>query len=195
MSAWSMRRAFQYSSTASRYCSLAKNRSPRSRWRAFLASGDRALPPSREATGDCSRSSAAPAGLTGSVGAPSSPTGADRGADRRGPAPATAPSGPRRAGRRRAEASAEVLCSARLQTLGEGDGDAGRSGHRVMGRRTLLSVIAGGLLAAPLAAQAQQAGKIYRCHASSALGDGPFGRRVREGALCYLCAQNYDAPV
>ena len=64
-----------------------------------------------------------------------------------------------------------------------------------MNRRVFLGMLRGGLLAAPLAAQAQQAGKIYRCHASSALGDGPFGRRVREGALCYLCAQNYDAPV
>jgi len=48
-------------------------------------------------------------------------------------------------------------------------------------------VIAGGLLAAPLAAQAQQAGQIYQCHGSSALRDGLVGRRVRE--LCYLCAQ------
>jgi ABC-type uncharacterized transport system substrate-binding protein len=36
------------------------------------------------------------------------------------------------------------------------------SGHRVMERRTFLGTIAGGLLAAPLAAQAQQAGKVYR---------------------------------
>src|SRR6476661_4908300 len=36
------------------------------------------------------------------------------------------------------------------------------SGHRVMERRTFLGVIAGGLLAAPLAAEAQPAGKVYR---------------------------------
>ena len=35
-------------------------------------------------------------------------------------------------------------------------------GHRVMERRTFLGVMAGGLLAAPLAAEAQQAGKVYR---------------------------------
>jgi ABC-type uncharacterized transport system substrate-binding protein len=36
------------------------------------------------------------------------------------------------------------------------------SGHRVIGRRTFLGVIAGGLLAAPLATEAQQAAKIAR---------------------------------
>src|ERR1700730_11128260 len=35
-------------------------------------------------------------------------------------------------------------------------------GHRVMERRTFLGVIAGSLLAAPLAAEAQQTGKVYR---------------------------------
>src|SRR3989442_8101551 len=37
-------RTFRYSRMASRYCSLLKYRSPRSRWRAFLASGDREHP-------------------------------------------------------------------------------------------------------------------------------------------------------
>jgi len=35
-------------------------------------------------------------------------------------------------------------------------------GHRVMERRTFLGVIAGALLAAPLTAEAQQVGKVYR---------------------------------
>jgi len=35
-------------------------------------------------------------------------------------------------------------------------------GHRMMERRTFLGVITGGLLAAPLAAEAQQAGKVWR---------------------------------
>jgi putative ABC transport system substrate-binding protein len=35
-------------------------------------------------------------------------------------------------------------------------------GHRVMERRTFLGMIAGGLLAAPLAVEAQQAGKVWR---------------------------------
>src|SRR2546427_4036783 len=37
-------RTFRYSRMASRYCSLLKYLSPRSRWRAFLASGDREHP-------------------------------------------------------------------------------------------------------------------------------------------------------
>ena len=40
--------------------------------------------------------------------------------------------------------------------LGEGDAAEGRSGHRMMERRIFLGVIAGGLLAAPLAAHAQK---------------------------------------
>jgi hypothetical protein len=36
------------------------------------------------------------------------------------------------------------------------------SGHRVMERRTFLGVIAGGLLAAPLAPDAQQVTKVWR---------------------------------
>jgi hypothetical protein len=35
-------------------------------------------------------------------------------------------------------------------------------GHRVMERRTFLGVVAGGLLAAPLAVEAQEAAKIAR---------------------------------
>jgi len=35
-------------------------------------------------------------------------------------------------------------------------------GHRVIERRTFLGMIAGGLLAAPLVVEAQQAGKVYR---------------------------------
>ena len=38
---------------------------------------------------------------------------------------------------------------------------AGGSGDRVMDRRTFLGALTGGLLAAPLAAEAQQAGKVY----------------------------------
>src|SRR2546425_12411825 len=41
LSIWRM---FRYSRMAWRYCSLLKYRSPRSRWRAFLASGDREHP-------------------------------------------------------------------------------------------------------------------------------------------------------
>src|SRR5512134_1626200 len=39
-----MRSALRYSMVASRYCSCLKYRSPRSRYRAFLASGERAQP-------------------------------------------------------------------------------------------------------------------------------------------------------
>jgi putative ABC transport system substrate-binding protein len=39
---------------------------------------------------------------------------------------------------------------------------AGGSGDRVMNRRAFIGTLAGGLLAAPLAADAQTAGKVYR---------------------------------
>ena len=45
---------------------------------------------------------------------------------------------------------------------GEGHAAAGRFGHRVIDRRTFLSTLAGGLLAAPVAAKAQQAGQVHR---------------------------------
>ena len=64
--------------------------------------------------------------------------------------------GPRRGGRRcAAEASAEVLCSARtLDPRGEGHAAAGRFGHRVDGPAPRSSArLAGGLLVAPLAAE------------------------------------------
>src|SRR5437879_2662593 len=47
---WSIRRTFAYSMTASRYCSRAKYLSPRSRCRAFLASGDREHPATTTST-------------------------------------------------------------------------------------------------------------------------------------------------
>ena len=62
-----------------------------------------------------------------------------------------------------AEASAEVLCSAPLWTpRGRAMLRRADPGHRMMERRTFLGVIAGGLLAAPLAAEAQQADRIAR---------------------------------
>jgi hypothetical protein len=68
---------------------------------------------------------------------------------------------------RGAAPSPEVLCSARLRTAGEG----GRcclqadSGDRVMDRRAFIGILAGGLLIAPLAAEAQRvrANQHIRC--------------------------------
>jgi hypothetical protein len=56
-------------------------------------------------------------------------------------------------------------------------------------RRTFLGTLAGGLLAAPLAAGAQQAGKVYRIglinESSSPMGQGPFYERMRELGWVY----------
>jgi putative ABC transport system substrate-binding protein len=64
-----------------------------------------------------------------------------------------------------------------------------------MERRTFLGVIAGGLLAEPLAAEAQQAGKVYRIGAvvqvvpTTPPGQGPFYDRMRE--LGWIHGQNF----
>src|SRR5882762_1295746 len=52
-----------------------------------------------------------------------------------------------------------------------------------MNRRAFLNTLAGGLLAAPLAAEAQQPGKIYRIGfvARPEAADTPPGRAFREG--------------
>jgi putative ABC transport system substrate-binding protein len=52
------------------------------------------------------------------------------------------------------------MLGATLDPLGEGHAAEDRFGHRVMDRRTFLETLAGGLLAAPLAAGAQQSGKV-----------------------------------
>jgi ABC-type uncharacterized transport system substrate-binding protein len=65
----------------------------------------------------------------------------------------------------------------------------------MMERRTFLAGMAGGLLAAPLAAEAQQAGKVYRIGSilevmpSNPVGRGPFFDRLRE--LGWVYGQNY----
>jgi putative ABC transport system substrate-binding protein len=65
----------------------------------------------------------------------------------------------------------------------------------VIERRTFLGVIAGGLLAAPLAAEAQQAGKVYRLGSivaempTTPPDQGPFNDRMRE--LGWVYGQNY----
>src|SRR6202011_3832382 len=72
---------------------------------------------------------------------------------------------------------------------------AGGSSDRVIERRTFLGVIAGGLLAAPLAAEAQQAGKVYRLGSivaempTTPPDQGPFNDRMRE--LGWVYGQNY----
>ena len=71
------------------------------------------------------------------------------------------------------------------------------SGHRVMERRTFLGVIAGGLLAAPLAADAQQVAKVWRIgFLTSGFKEGtgsdvrlaPFSQGLRE--LGYIEGRN-----
>jgi putative ABC transport system substrate-binding protein len=71
------------------------------------------------------------------------------------------------------------------------------SGHRVVERRSFLGVIAGGLVAAPLAAGAQQAGKVWRIgFLTSGFREGtgsdvrlaPFFRGLRE--LGYIEGRN-----
>jgi hypothetical protein len=64
-----------------------------------------------------------------------------------------------------------------------------------MERRTLLGVIGGSLLAAPLVAEAQPAEKVYRLGSVAAEmstippGQGPFHDRMRE--LGWVYGQNY----
>jgi hypothetical protein len=64
-----------------------------------------------------------------------------------------------------------------------------------MDRRAFLATLSGSLLAAPLAAEAQQAGKVYRIGSISAemptnpQGQGPFYDRMRE--LGWVHGQNY----
>jgi putative tryptophan/tyrosine transport system substrate-binding protein len=64
-----------------------------------------------------------------------------------------------------------------------------------MDRRTFLGTLAGGLLAAPLAAEAQQAGKVWRMGSFSSVapttpqGEGPFYERMRE--LGWIHGQNF----
>ena len=64
-----------------------------------------------------------------------------------------------------------------------------------MDRRAFIGVIAGGLLAAPHAAEAQQAGKVYRIGSISPVmptrspGQGPFYERLRE--LGWVYGENF----
>src|SRR5262249_20816507 len=68
---------------------------------------------------------------------------------------------------------------------------AGRSGYRVIARRAFVASLTGGLLAAPLAAQAQQRGKLWRIGVLST-ADGPEWEAFRQGlrALGYVEGQN-----
>src|SRR5712692_8402688 len=62
----------------------------------------------------------------------------------------------------------------------------------LMERRTFMAMLTGGLLAAPLAAEAQQAGRVYRIGwintASPGWGDDAFRERLRE--LGYVEGRN-----
>jgi len=64
-----------------------------------------------------------------------------------------------------------------------------------MNRRTFLGTLTGGLLTAPLAAEAQQAGKVYRIgtiydtNSATPKGQGPFYDRMRE--LGWVYGQNF----
>jgi len=89
---------------------------------------------------------------------------------------------------RRAEARRRrrLKCYARRDfgLPGEGHAAEGRFGHRVIDRRTFLGTLASGLLAAPLAAEAQPEGRSI-ASAYSLTTSKPLGARMRQSVL--LC--------
>lgn len=82
------------------------------------------------------------------------------------------------------------MLGATLDPLGEGHAVEGRFGHRVIDRRTFLTALGSGLLAVPLAVEAQEAGKVYRIGVVTSTAH--FTHAFRQGLheLGYVEGQN-----